>query len=477
MSEQIKKRQKYDLTVGPVFKKLLLFSLPILGSHLIQQLYNTVDIFFAGNFINTGAMAAVGASGMIVTLLVGFFNGMSVGSSVTISHAFGSHNHDYLSRALHSAVGIAILGGVGISVLGFFSSPLILRVMNTPDDIIDMATSYIQIYFCSVVSLVFYNIGTGILRATGNSKMPMIYQCIGGGINVLLDYLFIVVFAWGVNGVALATLFSQTIPAILVFLELVFAKDHEHRIHITKIRIHFDILKSILKIGIPAGIQSIVITLSNMIVQSQINGFQTNAIAAFTAYFRVELIMYLPIVAYGQSVTTFVGQNFGAKKLDRVQKGIRLTLLMGIITTFLTSSFVMVFAPMCFSIFDSDPDVVNIGLQFIYINASLYFVYNFIEVFSGALRGSGNSLVPMIITVGNMCGIRILALFIMISVFHTVQAVAVCYPITWITTSICLIIYYSFGKLGKQIRDYNNKSTKSVEKHRICNKNKKVENM
>lgn len=454
MASAAKRSQKKDLTAGPIFKKVLLFTLPILGTRLIQQLYNTVDVWFAGNFIDTKAMAAVGASGMIVTLLVGFFNGMSVGSSVTISHAFGSHDHHRLSRAIHSAVGIALLGGAGISVIGIFVSPFILQLMQTPDDILGMAVSYIQIYFCSVLSLVFYNIGTGILRACGDSRSPMIYQCIGGGINVLLDYLFVVVFQWGVNGVAIATLFSQTIPAILVFLQLMFARDPMHRIYIKKIRIHIDILKSVLKVGIPAGIQSIVITLSNIIVQSQINSFQTDTIAAFTAYFKVEMIMYLPILAYGQAVTTFVGQNVGAGDYHRVSKGVRTILLMGLVTSAITSGFVIIFAPMCFGLFDADPAVVQIGLKFIYINASLYFIYNFLEVFSGAIRGSGNATIPMILVVVNMCGVRILALFILVPIFHTVQAVAVCYPITWFTTSLCLGIYYFAGKLGRQIRAY-----------------------
>ena len=441
---------KNDLTEGKIASKLFKFLLPILGSSLIQQLYNTVDVYFAGNFIaGSNAMAAVGASGMIVTLLVGFFNGMSVGSGVVVSKYFGRHDDNMLSCAVHSTVGFAIIGGVLLGILGFIISPYILICMNTPDEILDMASVYIRIYFVSVPALVFYNLGTGVLRATGDSKRPLFFQCIGGILNVIMDYLFIVVLGMGVNGVAYATMFSQYIPAILVFVYLLKTND-KTKISVKQICIHKDILISVIKIGIPAGIQSMVITLSNVVVQSQINNFGTDTIAAFTAYFKVELIMYLPILAFGQAITTFVGQNFGAKKYDRIEKGVRCCLIMGVITSMITSGFVLMFARNCFAFFNSNPEVIKIGMQFIYINASLYFIYNFLEVFSGAIRGMGNATVPMIIIMFNMCVVRLFVLFFMVKTYHTVVAVAVCYPITWLCTSVCLGVYYLIFK--KKIR-------------------------
>ena len=454
-SETVIKKEKSnrrDLTQGSIIKKLVLFALPLLGGSLIQQLYNTVDVFFAGNFIKEGnAMAAVGATSMIVVLLVGFFNGMSVGCSVVISHDFGAHNKEKLQRSVHSAVGIALVGGTSLSILGFFVSPFILQWMQTPDDIYEMASTYIRIYFLSVLSLVTYNICTGVLRAAGDSRTPLIYQCIGGACNVLGDYIFIVFFDMGVMGVAVATLFSQTIPAALVFLHLMLTKK-PYRVFLKKIRIHFDVLKQIVKVGVPAGVQSIVITLSNVIVQSQINGLGTDTIGAFTAYFRIELIMYLPILAFGQAITTFVGQNYGAGQLHRLSKGVRFCILLGLGCTVLTSAFVLIFNFWCYKVFGANEAEIALGMRIMYINASLYFLDVFLEVFSGALRGSGNSFIPMIITVVNMCGVRIAFLFLFVNLFHTIESVAVCYPITWFTTSLCLGIYYFTGKLHREIK-------------------------
>ena len=443
-----------DFTEGNIFKKMLIFMLPLLGTRLLQQLYNTVDIYFAGNFIEGyQAMSAIGASGMVVTLLVGFFNGISVGSGVAVSQAYGAHDDERVSRVVHSAVGISFIGGILISVIGFFLSPYILQLMNTPADIFNMAVSYIKIYFLSVLSLVVYNICTGILRAVGDSKSPLIYQCVGGLLNVVLDYIFTVYFKMGVTGIAVATLFSQTVPAICVLLQLMLTK-HSYRVSIKNINIRLDVLVSILKVGVPAGIQSIVITLSNIIVQSQINSFGSDVIAAFTAYYKVELIMYMPITAFGQAITTFVAQNVGAGKYDRVSKGVNICLLMGIGVSVLTSGFVIIFARQCFAFFNKDLAVISYGLEIIYINAALYFLYNFLEIYSGAVRGAGNSLVPMVIVVGNMCGVRIIALFAALSISHTAGAVAVCYPITWFVTSVILAVYYYFGSLGRRIRDY-----------------------
>lgn len=452
MSVATMEKTKHNLTEGPILKKLLLFALPLLGSSLIQQLYNTVDVFFAGNFIaEQGAMAAVGASSMIVTLLVGFFHGMSVGAGVCISQAYGGQDKIKLSRAVHSAVGIALLGGAVISLIGFFLSPSILIWMQTPEDILEMASSYIRIYFLSVISLVVYNISTGILSAAGDSRNPLIYQGIGGILNIVADYMFVVWLDMGVLGIAIATAISQTVPAICVLLHLILIKK-PYGIAIRKIRIYGDVFCQICRVGIPAGIQSIVITLSNLIVQAQINGMGVDTVGAFTAYFRVELLMYLPILAFGQTITTFTGQNCGAERYDRVRKGFWYCLLVGIGITILISIFVLIFAPYCFRFFGANETEVKLGCRIIYVNASLYFLYNFLETFSGVLRGSGSATVPMLITVGNICGVRIAILYLFVSLFHTVESVAVCYPITWFTTSLCLGIYYFTGSLSKKIR-------------------------
>ena len=330
-------------------------------------------------------------------------------------------------------------------------SPSILIWMQTPEDILEMASSYIRIYFLSVISLVVYNISTGILSAAGDSRNPLIYQGIGGILNIVADYMFVVWLDMGVLGIAIATAISQTVPAICVLLHLILTKK-PYGIAIRKIRIYGDVFFQICRVGIPAGIQSIVITLSNLIVQTQINGMGVDTVGAFTAYFRVELLMYLPILAFGQAITTFTGQNCGAERYDRVRKGFWYCLLVGIGITILISTFVLIFAPYCFRFFGANEAEVKLGCRIIHINASLYFLYNFLETFSGVLRGSGSATVPMLITVGNICGVRIAALYLFVSLFHTVESVAVCYPITWFTTSICLAIYYFTGSLSKKIR-------------------------
>lgn len=444
--------KKNDLTQGAIWKKLILFALPLLGSSFIQQLYNTVDIFFVGNFAgDPNAMPAVGASSMVVSLLVGFFSGMAVGAGVVISQFYGQKNYRKLRMAIHTAMAIALLGGVVLTVVGFFLSPLLLRWMNTPPQIFDMAVSYIQIYFLSLLSLLVYNMGTGILRATGDARRPLVYLAVGGVLNIFFDYLFVAVFGWGVVGVASATLITQTVPAILVLLHLMREKK-ACRLRLSQIRIHGEMLRRIFRIGVPAGVQSIVITLSNMVVQYHINGFGPDAIAAFTAYFKVELLLYLPIVAFGQAVTTFTGQNIGAGDEKRVRKGVRVSILMGVAFTGAMSALVLCFGGPIFGFLDPDQTVIQYGQQILSITAPLYFLYVFLEVFSGAVRGRGNSSVPMLIVVANLCVLRIFLLAVLVPLWNTIGAVAVCYPITWLTTSCCLGIYYVYQtRRGKSV--------------------------
>ncbi|MBO4383334.1 MAG: MATE family efflux transporter [Clostridia bacterium] len=451
-----------DLTTGPIPRQILLFALPLFLSSLVQLMYNTVDVFIAGRFIEgSEAMAAVGASSMIVTLLIMFFNGMSVGANVVAANAFGSKDGTRLRDVVHTAVAVSLIGGLLISVVGFFLSPTILRWTNTPDEIFAEASSYIRIYFLGAVSIVCYNIGVGLHRAMGDSKGPLIYQVIGGVINIVLDVVFVVWLHMGVNGIAVATLFSQTIPAVIVLWSLA-RRPGPERLTMRHLTIHKDVFFDILRVGIPAAVQAIVITFSNVIVQSQINTFGTQSIAAFTAYFRVENIMYLPMLAYGQTATTFVGQNVGAGRYDRVREGVRSCLIIGLLTSVVTSGLSILFARPLFRLFTTDPVVVELAMEFFYLNAALYFIYNFLEVYSGAIRGSGNAVVPMIIVVFSMCVVRLGFLFLLVGMFHSLLAVAVCYPITWFCASLCLGIYYYAGPLGKRtrnhIREYREKS-------------------
>ena len=446
--------KKSDLTMGPIGRKLMLFALPLLGSSLIQQLYNTVDIFFVGNFVSdSNAMSAVGASALIVSLLVGFFTGMSVGAGAVVSLFYGEHDDKKLSQAVHTAIMIGLIGGIVLTIVGVIASPLLLQWMNTPPEILDMAVTYLRIYFLSLLSLLLYDMGVGILRAVGDSKRPLLYLAVGGVLNVLLDLIFVWLFQWGVTGVAVATLISQTVPAVLVMVHLLRVKQ-PYRIMVKKLRLHKEMVRRIFRVGIPAGMQSIVITLSNMVVQYHINSFGPDAIAAFTAYFKVELLLYLPIVSFGQAVTTFTGQNVGAGQYQRVQKGVRLGLLLGVLFTGCMATVVTLFGRQIYGCFTGDAAVIDKGMEVLLFTAPMYFLYVFLEVFSGAVRGSGSSAVPMVIVIANMCVLRVVLLTVLVPLWNTISAVAICYPITWFTTSFCLGIYYFKGRLYQKIRSY-----------------------
>ena len=446
--------KKSDLTMGPIGRKLMLFALPLLGSSLIQQLYNTVDIFFVGNFVSdSNAMSAVGASALIVSLLVGFFTGMSVGAGVVVSLFYGEHDDKKLSQAVHTAIMIGLIGGIVLTIVGVIASPLLLQWMNTPPEILDMAVTYLRIYFLSLLSLLLYDMGVGILRAVGDSKRPLLYLAVGGVLNVLLDLIFVWLFQWGVTGVAVATLISQTVPAVLVMVHLLRVKQ-PYRIMVKKLRLHKEMVRRIFRVGIPAGVQSIVITLSNMVVQYHINSFGPDAIAAFTAYFKVELLLYLPIFSFGQAVTTFTGQNVGAGQYQRVQKGVRLGLLLGVLFTGCMATVVTLFGRQIYGCFTGDAAVIDKGMEVLLFTAPMYFLYVFLEVFSGAVRGSGSSAVPMVIVIANMCVLRVVLLTVLVPLWNTISAVAICYPITWFTTSFCLGIYYFKGRLYQKIRSY-----------------------
>ena len=435
-----KKKGTVNLTEGVIWKQVLLFAIPLFAASLIQQLYNTVDLMFVGHFIGTEASAAVGAGSLLTTLLIGFFTGLSVGIGVLTARAFGAGDHRDLKDTIHTAAGVAIIGGLILMVIGVVFAPVFLRWLNTPESILHMGTVYMRIYFLSIPSSICYNIASGIMRATGNSKAPMVYQLIGGIVNVFANALLIVVIPLGVAGVAIATLFSSTIPAVICIRALTRLPE-EYALRLKQIHINGPKLKEIFIIGIPNGIQSMVITLSNLIVQANINSLDVTSIAAFTCYFKLENFVYLPIMSFGQAATTFVAQNMGARKDDRARKGMRVCILTGVIVTVCISSFLLLIHNAAFSLFSEDSEVIALGSKIIAVSFPFYFIYVFLEVFSGSIRGTGRSLPPMIIAVCNMCGVRLIALTVMMHLNPTAPGVAVIYPVTWTTTVLCQLAY------------------------------------
>lgn len=445
MVSSLKNKKADSLTTGSVGKALVLFALPLLGSSLIQQLYNMVDLLFVGNVLGKGASAAVGSSSLLVTCLVGFFTGLSVGSGVIIARFYGGKDRSNLQEAVHTAMGVSLLGGIVLMLAGLILCPWVLQWMQVPAHLLEDSVTYLRIYFFSMLPLILYNMGSGILRAAGDAKRPMIYLAFGGVCNIVLDWLFLTVFPWGIAGVAWATVLSQSLSAGMVFWHLLRTKK-EYRVTLRKIRIHKRKLAMILRIGLPAGFQSMLLTFSNMAVQYHINGFGENAMAAFSSYFKIENFMYLPILAFGQAMTTFAGQNVGAGQMDRVRKGVKLCLLLSMGTTVVTSSGVLLCGRWLFGLFNPVEEVIACGLQIIFVTAPLYLLYPIQETLSAVLQGTGKAIVPMIICLGNLCGLRILLLWLLLSVWHTVPALAAVYPITWACSAICLLLYYWFGR-------------------------------
>lgn len=434
-----------DMTKGPIGRQLILFALPLLGSSLIQQLYNTVNLIFVGQLLGKEASAAVGASSMLVTCLVGFFTGMSVGASVVAARHYGAKDMQALKQTIHTAMAIGFGGGLLLMALGIAFAPTFLQWMNTPADIMQQATGYIRIYFFSLVSLIVYNVGSGILRALGDSKSPMLYQLVGGIINVAANALCILGLGWGVNGSAVASFFAQGVAAVLVLRHLC-KLDDAYRLRWGQIRLHGSIAKSILKVGVPAGVQATATTFSNLFIQTHINGLGVDVIAAFTAYFKVELFIYLPIMAFSQAATTFTGQNVGAGHLDRVKKGTRTGIAVGVCFTAVLSALTLLLARQAFGLFTSEAIVIDIGVSLAQIAFPFYFLYVFLEVFASTIRGAGKALPPMLIVLVNMCGVRLLLLQVFVSIWHSAQSVAMIYPATWFITALCMAAYYRFGK-------------------------------
>jgi len=445
------KNNSHTLTKGSVGKGILLFALPLLGSSLIQQLYSTVDLIFVGQLLGTKASAAIGASGLIVTCMIGFFNGMAVGTNVFAARHYGARRFEQLKKLIQTIFWTGIIGGFFLTVIGLVLSPVFLTWMGTPESIFPLAVRYLRIYMASMISVVSYNLLSGVLRALGDSRTPMLYQFFGGIINVFADFIFLYVFHMGVEGTAFATLFSQTFAAIGVMIHLYRLK----KPYALRIRFSDCSLKEftdILKVGVPAGVQSIIITLSNIIIQSQINTLGVTSVASFTVYFRVELIIYLPIVALGQAVVSFIGQNYGAGNWERIKKGNRLCIFGGSLITFAACILLIIAMPVILNVFTKDAAVAAQTLEIVKVTFPFYFFYTVLECFSSNLRGFGKAFLPMIVTVISFCGFRIVALFALMAKNPSPDKVALSYPISWGIAAAAMAMLY--------VRNNRNRSRK-----------------
>ena len=446
------------MTSGSIPKQMVFFALPILLGNLFQQLYNTVDTAIVGRFVGANALAAVGTCNLVVVFMIYFFIGLSNGSSIVLSQCFGQNDDEKVFKTVHTTMGLSFISGIILMVVGLLSAETILKWINTPDDVIGYAITYIKIYFFSMIPMMVFNMGTGILRAVGDSKTPLYYLAASGVANIVLDLIFIVQFKFGVMGAALATTIAQTISAVLIMIKLI--KSNEiYKLHISKIRINFDILKKILVIGIPTVLQSVLVCFSNIIVQSKVNLFGLNVMAALSIYYKVEGFIYMPIEAMAMAISNFIGQNIGAKNLERVKKGKKLSMRICVVMTVLIGGLIMLLHTPILKIFTTDEKVIYYGTQFILFIVPLYFIYAMNQILSGVLRGAGQTFIPMVIGLVCMCGLRVGWLVVMIGIVKDVRIIYASYPLTWIFTNIFMSIYYYKGKwMEKSISNENLKT-------------------
>ncbi len=431
-----------DMTRGPIVGPLIRFILPLVGSSIFQQLYNTVDFLFVGNFLNKTAAAAVGASATLITCTIGLFSGISVGTSVVASQAIGAGDREKAEKALHSSVTFGLLGGLLLMTLGILLAPALLRLLRTPENVIPQAVTYIRIYLLSIPMLIFYNMVSGGMRAYGDSRSPFLVMVVCGLLNVLLDALFIVWIPLGVAGVAIATAITQTLSALLVAF-LASRKGNVLRLSARKLGIDLRVLGKVLRIGLPTGIQTVIITFSNVMVQYYINDFGETAVAAFATYYKVENFIYLPIMAFGQASTTFAGQNTGAKQYRRILRGTVTTALIG---AAVVGCLVIVFVSFPRTIvgwFMKDGDVVENTLRIALVSFPFYSVYPVLEVTGGALRGMGKAIGSMIVIIANLCVLRISLLAVFSATIHTIQSLASVYPITWTGAALSFVVFFA----------------------------------
>ncbi len=436
----VRKAKTQMMTEGNIIREIIVFSIPLLIGNLFQQLYNTVDSIVVGNFIGKEALAAVGSSNSLINLIVGLFVGISTGASVVISQYYGAKNKENIHKAVHTAMAVTLIGGVILIALGVLLSPTILQLMGTPEEVMKESVVYLRIFFWGSLFSAIYNMGAGILRGVGDSRRPLYFLCISSVVNIVLDLLFVVVFHMGVAGVAYATITAQGVSALLVLLTLT-RDDDIYKLTWKDIKIHGRLLRQILTMGIPSGLQSAIISFSNVIVQSNINAFGADAIAGFSSYIKIDGFVMLPIMSFGMAAMTFTGQNLGAKKYDRVKKGAWKTLLLSVGYTLTATVLVLCFASQLLRIFSQDPVVNSYGRQVMYINMPAYILLAITQVLAGVFRGAGRSISAMVMMVSNMVGVRLLWIWIAGAIVPSFTTVMLGYGVSWATAAVTTGLY------------------------------------
>ena len=433
------------MTEGNIWKSLIIFSIPLILGNLLQQMYNTADSIIVGNFVGSNGLAAVGSGTALINLIIAFSQGAAVGAGVIVSQSLGARDKQKAKLAVHTAMCIAIILGVILSAIGVILSSDLLVWMKTPKSVLKDSVLYLQIYCGGLIFNVIYNMATGILNAAGNSKRPLIYLAIASVTNIILDLVFIKALKWGVKGAAIATDISQALSCVLAVGYLL-RVNSDYKLIIKELKIHGNTAKQIIRVGLPTAIQNMVISFSNVLVQSSVNSYGATAMAGYAAYLKIDGFNILPVLSISMAVTTFTGQNVGAKKPDRVKKGMWNALIMGVIYTVIIGVVLLLTSHTVLGLFTKDNDVITYGQLAMKYFCPFYFILGILNILAGTVRGAGKGVPPMLILLFSMCIFRILWIKIALPFYSTIDGVFILYPISWLVGMILMIIYTKFGK-------------------------------
>ena len=435
-------RRTIDMTQGPIFSQVFFFALPIMLSGILQLLFNAADTIVVGRFAGNQALAAVGSVGSLNNLIISLFIGLSVGANVLVARYTGSRNDDAVSQTVHTSVLLSVLGGFALMVLGVALAHPLLEIMGSPADVIDLAVLYVRILFIGMPVQMLYNFCAAILRAVGDTKRPLYFLTIAGVVNVVLNLIFVIVFHMSVAGVALATIISQAVSAWLVVRSLM-SMDGPTRLYLNKLRISSGKLREIIRIGLPAGIQSSVFSLSNVVIQSSVNSFGSIVIAGNAASSNVGSFIYQAMNTFQQAVTCFASQNVGARKPRRIFAAMKASMVWAIIVGLVLGALSCVFGEQLLSLYSTDPAVISAGMERQIIVCAPYFLCGMMEVMTGALRGIGYSLLPMAVSILGACVFRIVWVVTVFRAIPTLRCLMVSYPVSWLLTFIALVIFFN----------------------------------
>ena len=439
-------RYDVDMTKGNITRHLVNFALPLLLGNLFQQLYNMVDTWVVGNYVSNEAFSAVGTVGPVINTLIGFFLGLSSGAGVVISQYYGAGREEKVRQAVHTALMLTLALGVVFTAAGIAMTPLMLQLMKTPAEVAPEQATYLRIYFAGVIGLLLYNMGSGILRAVGDSRRPFYFLVVSAVLNTVLDLLFVIKFHMGVEGVAYATIIAQAVSALLTLWVLMRAEGGI-RLELRALRFTWSVLRQIVAVGIPAALQMAITAFSNVFVQSYINYFGPDCMSGWTAYTKVDQLVILPVQSISMANTTFVGQNLGVGDTPRAKKGVRISLWLSVAVTAVLLIPVLLFAPDLTAFFNSKAEVVSYGALLLRLLSPFYFFFCINQIYAGALRGAGNSQMPMWIMLGSFVVFRQIYLYIMSNyISNEIIPIALSYPAGWFVCSVATLLYYHHCK-------------------------------